>query len=784
MKKTGYLFTLLIILISAIIFSCGGGGGTSNAMEDNSFSISYNANGAESGTVPATQSGKGSQKVSISGNTGNLAKNGYLFDGWENNGSIWQPGDSLSGNITLFARWVPIFDYEIINLGSPAPILDGIQKISAISCIQIIGLTQWGHQFSSLNIPDSIDGYTVTGIGDYAFYSCGNLYNVTIPNTVTNIGDNAFAECSNLVDMTLLGTEPPDIGTGALYNCPVIISVPSVDSYKGSVGWNTYSTSITYIGADIHKLIYNGNGSDGGTVPRPQVDTNGFGTQVSGNTGNLTRAGCTFESWNTKPDGSGFRYNAGESIAIINEPTLTLYAQWTHPDYIVTFNGNGSNGQAFPGIITVRAPDNTIKELPVPPTAPVGYYFGGWNTKADGTGTQFVVGSSVINNMTVYAKWLEGPFSISYNPNGADSGTVPASQKGITNTSVTIIDNTGNLHKTGHIFIGWNTRSDGLGNHYAPGSLYAGPGDIVLYACWKQIFTVMVNSTSGGSAAASSTSNIFAGTIITLTVSPNNLYEMDTIVVKDTNDNNVSINTQIAGSKYTFTMPQKNVVVTVSFRTCNGIFVDDINDLTVGDVVLGNGRYVTYANFNIHSIDYTAISIPVGVVAYKGSTGNYGTTGKVYMVGLNQKSSFKWAPDGTKGYNTQFNTSNTTGEDNWEVIVAADPSGSASANNNYPAFDYANKYSAGNYTNGWFMPSMAELEQIYENKAIINNSLNAIIRGGSVSTLLPDNGYFWSSSQSQYNCYSVCTVNFNFNNMSISNKNNVNLVRVVRVLNY
>ncbi len=34
--------------------------------------------------------------------------------------------------------------------------------------------------------------YTVTGIGENAFYDCKNLNSVTIPNTITEIGKNAF----------------------------------------------------------------------------------------------------------------------------------------------------------------------------------------------------------------------------------------------------------------------------------------------------------------------------------------------------------------------------------------------------------------------------------------------------------------------------------------------------------------------------------------------------------------------------------------------------------------
>ena len=45
---------------------------------------------------------------------------------------------------------------------------------------------------------------SITTIGDYAFYDCKKLKNVTIPNKVTSIGKRAFGLCSNLNTITFL----------------------------------------------------------------------------------------------------------------------------------------------------------------------------------------------------------------------------------------------------------------------------------------------------------------------------------------------------------------------------------------------------------------------------------------------------------------------------------------------------------------------------------------------------------------------------------------------------
>ena len=67
---------------------------------------------------------------------------------------------------------------------------------------------------SILSIPDALDGYAVTAIGNEAFRLCQNLLSVSIPDGVTSIGDRAFYGCWFLLDITI-----PDsvtsIGNGA-----------------------------------------------------------------------------------------------------------------------------------------------------------------------------------------------------------------------------------------------------------------------------------------------------------------------------------------------------------------------------------------------------------------------------------------------------------------------------------------------------------------------------------------------------------------------------------------
>lgn len=66
-----------------------------------------------------------------------------------------------------------------------------------------INITSYKGEASDLSIPSLIDGHTVTGIGEYAFYNHTELTTVTIPESVTCIGDYAFYNCTELTTINI-----------------------------------------------------------------------------------------------------------------------------------------------------------------------------------------------------------------------------------------------------------------------------------------------------------------------------------------------------------------------------------------------------------------------------------------------------------------------------------------------------------------------------------------------------------------------------------------------------
>jgi uncharacterized repeat protein (TIGR02543 family) len=136
--------------------------------------------------------------------------------------------------------------------------------------------------------------------------------------------------------------------------------------------------------------------------------------------------------------------------------------------YTVTFDKNNTDatGSTDPNPKTVntkgiKAPDNTVT-LPAAPTR-TGYTFDGYNTKADGTGTAFDATTAVTANITVYAQWKKQGYKVTFNKNGGDTDSVPASIE-VFEPDTTI----GTLPATDpkreyYRFVEWNYNMDGSG---------------------------------------------------------------------------------------------------------------------------------------------------------------------------------------------------------------------------------------------------------------------------------------------------------------------------------
>lgn len=118
-----------------------------------------------------------------------------------------------------------------------------------------------------------------------------------------------------------------------------------------------------------------------------------------------------------------------------------------------------------------------------------GYSFGGWIL--GGSGSPVKEGSYNVSDLfktdtivTFYAKWDPTGYTIKYFQNGGSGLMINQ----VTESTKVILDYSYSGEKEGYIFIGWNTKSDGKGDHYATGQShtfsYPAGSTIILYAQW------------------------------------------------------------------------------------------------------------------------------------------------------------------------------------------------------------------------------------------------------------------------------------------------------------
>ena len=92
-----------------------------------------------------------------------------------------------------------------------------------------IEITKYNGSADHLAIPATLDGKTVTAIGDYAFARCSSLTSVSIPASVTSIGDGAFCFCASLTSVSIPASVT-SIGDYAFSDCYSLTSVSIPDS--------------------------------------------------------------------------------------------------------------------------------------------------------------------------------------------------------------------------------------------------------------------------------------------------------------------------------------------------------------------------------------------------------------------------------------------------------------------------------------------------------------------------------------------------------------------------
>ncbi len=115
----------------------------------------------------------------------------------------------------------------------------------------------------AVNIPSTIIGLPVTGIGNSAFsplLNAPSISSVTIPDSVISIGTNAFRLCTNLTSV-IMGTNVTIIEDGAFYNCTKL-PIVTIPINVSSIGANAFGFCAKLVNVSISSSVTNiGNGA-------------------------------------------------------------------------------------------------------------------------------------------------------------------------------------------------------------------------------------------------------------------------------------------------------------------------------------------------------------------------------------------------------------------------------------------------------------------------------------------------------------------------------------------
>ena len=246
-----------------------------------------------------------------------------------------------------------------------------------------------------------------------------------------------------------------------------------------------------------------------------------------------TREGYTFVRW-LDADGNAF-----DPTANVTEDHTYVNIEWKPIKYRVIFDANagGKNvtGTMDDQVFTYDQPQSLNANQFVCTDSKFDdrlkqdtrlYEFDGWNTEADGSGTDYTDGQEVINltaesdgEITLYAQWKHVTKTLTY---VSEHGTAPSAADVDIFTEVTVADAPANVE--GYTFVGWRSNVAVGYEVMRSGDKFNMPNtDVTLTAVWEEIVPAAkadltyVDTVSDGTADAVETE---VGTWVTVKAAP------------------------------------------------------------------------------------------------------------------------------------------------------------------------------------------------------------------------------------------------------------------------
>ena len=232
-----------------------------------------------------------------------------------------------------------------------------------------------------------------------------------------------------------------------------------------------------------YTITFNANGGAGTMAALRAAE----GETVTLTANAFTRDGHNFMGWSLTSNGD-VDYQGGAQF-IMGAANVILYAVWEDISVIrhtIIFDSNGGTGNMAPQSVI----ENTTATLTTNAfTPPAGHRFSGWNTEANGSGTDYADGAQFEmedEDVILYAVWA--PITevyINFNANGG-SGTM-ATQIVPLNSSAALNANafTAPTTPAGQTFAGWATSEFGVAIYADGANIQVQNVDINLFARWN-----------------------------------------------------------------------------------------------------------------------------------------------------------------------------------------------------------------------------------------------------------------------------------------------------------
>ena len=412
------------------------------------FTVSFDAN--DHGTAPDEQIVASGQKATEP--TPAPTATGYTFGGWYkdqicSNDKKFDFDTPITEDITLYAKWTAIQTTITLNANG------GSGNTTSVAAT---------YDSSTLN-PSSITNPTKTG------HTFGGWYS----------GEG---------------------GTGSLVINTSGKLQANVSGYTGANGvWKATTNETLYAKwtPSVYTITYKdqGNATFSGTHEsgNPTQHTYGTETTLKG----ATKTGYTFGGWYKEAACTNKVTSLGATEYTAN---ITLYAQWKANTYTVEFNANGGTGTMDNQSFTY----DQSKALSANAFTRTNYAFKNWNTKFDGTGTNYTNQQSVSNltaengaTVTLYAQWTP-TYTITWLANEQE---FHKQENAVEGTALDVPDSEPDASEYAcddKVFVGWTASQIDGSTDTEPADLFKSKTDKVEEAA-TTYYAVFATADAGGS---------------------------------------------------------------------------------------------------------------------------------------------------------------------------------------------------------------------------------------------------------------------------------------------